>query len=164
MEFEIVTRKENPFLERTEIRFRITHDNEAGITREKVREKITSTLSAQKDCVIIDSLHSEFGKPEIAGYAKIYRNKESCLKNERKHILVRNKLIEPEKKEEKKKAAPPQKKEEGKGGGAPAPAKSEEKKEEKKDDRKDDKKPAAKPAGGDAKPKEGAEKGKPPAK
>jgi len=134
MELEIIKRSENAFLNRTEIRFRIKYEKEPEISREKVREKLATSLSVPKELVIINKLHSEFGKPEISGYAKIYRNKDDTMANERKHILVRNKLLEPEKKEEKEKKAPPPKKEEAK-----------------KEEAKPDEKKAAKPAEGEKK-------------
>ena len=134
MELQILLRKENFLLGRSEIRFKILHENEAGMNREKIREKLSASLSVSKECVIINDLHSEFGKPEITGYAKIYKDKESAMKIERKHILIRNKLMEPEKKEIKKKAAPPPKKEE-------APVKTAEKKEDDKKEKAEVKKP-----------------------
>jgi ribosomal protein S24E len=134
MELEITSRSENAFLNRTEIRFRIKYEKEPGISREKVREKLAASLSVPKELVIINKLHSEFGKPEISGYVKVYRTKEDAMANERKHILIRNKLIEPEKKEAKEKKAPPPKKEEAK-----------------KEEPKPDEKKAAKPAEGEKK-------------
>lgn len=101
MELEITSKKEKPLTERTEIYFKAIHPNESTPNREKVREKIASLLNAKKELVIIDSIHSDFGRMESIGYAKVYKSKAQILEIERKPILIRNKLIEAEKKEKK---------------------------------------------------------------
>ncbi len=101
MDVEIVSKDENELLERTEVRFKATHMNEGTPQREAVREKIASLLKVQKDRVIIDSMESEFGRMETFGYAKVYKTRDSAMKYEREHILIRNKL--------KEKAAPAKK-------------------------------------------------------
>jgi small subunit ribosomal protein S24e len=108
MQAEIVSRKENPLLKRVEIEFKIVHHGEASPTRDIAKEEIAKLAKASKERVIIDSMNSQFGKPETLGYAKVYDSKEDALAIERKHILGRNKLIEIEaKKKIKKVEAPP---------------------------------------------------------
>lgn len=108
MQAEIVSRKENPLLKRVEIEFKIVHHGEASPTRDIAKEEIAKLAKASKERVIIDSMNSQFGKPETLGYAKVYDSKEDALAIERKHILGRNKLIELEKKKKIKKVeAPP---------------------------------------------------------
>jgi len=116
MEVEIVDKKENQLLDRTEVKFKATHAKEGTPQREAVREKLASMLKATKERVIIDSMGSEFGKMETLGYAKVYKNKDAAMKYEREHVLVRNKLKEKVKVEKKAAAAPPPR------GGAPAKA------------------------------------------
>ncbi len=130
MEVEIVDKKENQLLDRTEVTFKASHAKEGTPQREAVREKLASMLKATKERVIVDRMDSEFGKMETLGYAKVYKNKEAAMKYEREHVLVRNKLKEKVKVEKKPAAAPPPK------GGAPAkapeaPAKAPEKPAEK---------------------------------
>ena len=103
MELEVVQRKENPLLKRTEVSFKAIHKAEPTPTRDALRAFLAKELKATKDIVVIDSQASTFGRYETVGYAKVYKTKEQALIVERKHILVRNKLIEPE---VKKEAAP----------------------------------------------------------
>src|SRR5881396_2570772 len=103
MELEVVQRKENPLLKRTEVSFKAIHKAEPTPTRDALRAFLAKELKATKDIVVIDSQASTFGRYETVGYAKIYKTKEQALIVERTHILVRNKLIEPE---VKKEAAP----------------------------------------------------------
>ncbi|MEM2838995.1 MAG: 30S ribosomal protein S24e [Thermoplasmata archaeon] len=98
MEVEFIETKDNPLMERMEIKFRATHAGEPTVSREAIREKIASLAKSTKEKVIIDSMSSKFGLGQTIGYAKVYRTVEDAKKHERKHILVRNKLIEAEKK------------------------------------------------------------------
>ncbi|HEX9908244.1 MAG TPA: 30S ribosomal protein S24e [Thermoplasmata archaeon] len=114
MEIEIVSKKDNQLLDRTEVKFKAVHGKEGTPQRDVVREKIASMMKATKERVIVDSMDSEFGKAETIGYAKVYKTKEAAMKYEREPILIRNKLKENVKVEKKLAAAPPPK--------APAPA------------------------------------------
>ena len=106
MEIEIVSKKENQLLDRTEVTFKAAHPKEGTPQREVVREKIASMLKATKDRVIVDAMDSEFGRMETIGYAKVYKTKEAAMKYEREHVLIRNKLKEKVKVEKKKAAGP----------------------------------------------------------
>jgi len=99
MEIEILSKKENELMDRTEVRFK-----EGTPQRDAVREKVAAMLKASKERVIVDSMDSEFGKTETVGYAKVYKTKEAAMKFEREPVLIRNKLKE--KKKAEKKAAP----------------------------------------------------------
>ena len=109
MEIEIVSKKENELLDRTEVTFKASHPKEGTPQREAVREKLASMLKAAKERVIVDSMDSEFGKMETVGYAKVYKTKESAMKFEREYVLVRNKLKEKDKVEKKAAAQAPAK-------------------------------------------------------
>src|SRR4030066_1040748 len=123
MEIEIISKKENELLDRTEVRFKAVHPKEGTPQREAVREKIAAMLKTTKERVIVDAMDSEFGKMETTGYAKVYKTKDAAMKYERKHVLVRNKLKEKVKVDKKSAApAPPPKGAEAKPA-APAPPK-----------------------------------------
>jgi len=126
MEIEIVSKKENELLDRTEVNFKAMHPMEGTPQREAVREKLATMMKATKDRVIVDSMDSEFGKMETVGYAKVYKTKEAAMKFEREYVLVRNKLKEKAKVEKKAAATPPPQRQ-----AAAAPAKSAEKAPEK---------------------------------
>src|SRR5881396_2795315 len=103
MQLEVLTKRDNPHLKRVEVTFKAIHKAEPTPTRDALRAFLARELNATKDIVVIDSQASTFGRYETHGYAKVYKSKEEALSVERKHILVRNKLIEPQIKE---KAAP----------------------------------------------------------
>jgi len=107
MQLEVLQRKENPLLKRIEVTFKATHKAEPTPTRDALRAFLAKELKATKDIVVIDYQASTFGRYETVGAAKVYKSKEEALAVERKHILVRNKLIEPEVKE--KEAPKPEK-------------------------------------------------------
>jgi len=162
MQLEILQRKENPLLKRVEVTFKATHKAEPTPTRDALRAFLAKELKATKDIVVVDYQASTFGRYETVGAAKVYKTKEEALAVERKHILVRNKLIEPEVKEKEapkpEKPAPVPRGEKAEKPSAPAPkaeapkaeAKPEPKpekgapKEEKKPASKEEKKPAEK--------------------
>jgi small subunit ribosomal protein S24e len=123
MDVEVIEKKQNPLLNRQEIRFKILHPKEPTPNRDSAREKIASENNVKKEQVIIDNLETTFGKSETVGYAKIYPSKEEAMKNEREYHLVRNKLKEGKKVPEKKATLAP-------GPAPPAGAPAEEKKEE----------------------------------
>ena len=154
MELQVLTKKDNPHLKRVEVTFKAIHKAEPTPTRDALRAFLARELNATKDIVVIDSQASTFGRYETHGYAKVYKSKEEALSVERKHILVRNKLIEPEVKE---KAAPKPEKP------APTPRTEKPAAAPKPEGPKAEAKPEAKPEGkAEAKP---AAKGeKPPAK
>ena len=105
MEVEIVSKKENILLDRTEVKFKVVHPKEGTPKREDVRDKISAAVKAPKERIIVDAMDSEFGRTVTVGYAKVYKTKESAVKFEREQILVRNKLKEKKAKTEKKPAA-----------------------------------------------------------
>jgi len=151
MELQVLTRKENPLLKRVEVTFKAVHKAEPTPTRDALRSELAKQLKSAKDAVIVDGSNSSFGRYETLGYAKIYKSKEEALSIERSHILVRNKLKEPEAKEKKEgekaekppKAEKPAPKAEPKAE-APKPEAKPEHKPEAKAEHKEEKKPAEK--------------------
>ena len=101
MDIEIVAKKENELLERTEVTFKAVHEKEGTPERDAVREKLSAVLKAPKDRIVVDSMTSEFGRMDTLGYAKVYKSKDAAMKYEREHILVRNRLKEKAKAEKK---------------------------------------------------------------
>jgi small subunit ribosomal protein S24e len=110
MEIEIDSKKNNPLLNRTEIYFTVKHLGEKTPNREIIRAEIADKINVKKEDVIVDSIHTTFGIQQITGYAKVYTSSDKTKSLERKHILIRNKLMQSkkkEKKEETKAAKPP---------------------------------------------------------
>lgn len=89
MEIEIIEDKNNPMLSRREIRFRAIHEG-ATPSREEVKTRLSTSLDASSDLLIIDYLRPEFGKAERLGYAKLYESEDMLRSIEREHIIERN--------------------------------------------------------------------------
>jgi len=107
MDIVVVSKRDNVLLGRMEVKFRIVHTKEKTPDRDSVREKLAAILNEKKETVIIDSMRSQFGKPESLGYAKIYKTKDKAMRVERDRTLVRNKLKERKAKAEKGKPVAP---------------------------------------------------------
>lgn len=118
MDVEIVDKKENPLLDRTEVRFQISHEGEKTPQRSAVRDKLAAATGAKTDAVVVTRMRSRFGRPITQGAAKVYKNADAARATERPYLLKRNALWQ-EKEGETKEAAeeappppPPSKKEE----------------------------------------------------
>jgi small subunit ribosomal protein S24e len=109
MELEIVTRKENPLLDRIELQVLLHHEGEPTPKRDEVREKVATSQKAPKDRVVVDHLDPTFGMGVTRGYVKVYSNKQAALEVEEKPIVRRNKLEAPEKQAASKPAKEPEK-------------------------------------------------------
>ena len=89
MEIKVIEEKNNPLLNRREVKFVVEHDGPTP-SRKNIVEKIAATMNSKVGLVMVDSLRSEFGKRETVGYAKIYENEERAKEVERAHIITRN--------------------------------------------------------------------------
>ena len=158
MEIQVLDRRENALLKRVEVTFKVVHKAEPTPTRDALRAELTKALKATKDVVIVDGAASTFGRSETHGYAKVYKTKEQALSVERKHVLIRNRLVEPEAKKEgpAAPAKPPKP--------VPAPKKEEPKPEKKPEAREEKAPPKAEKAPAKEAPKEEKKAKKPEAK
>jgi len=115
MNIEIVEKKENKLLNRTEVHFRVIHEGEKTPERELVKNDLAEILKAKKGNIVLEYLKPEFGIQRSIGYAKIYKSIDDAKRVEKEYILKRNKFgVEKEKAEEKKEESekPPEQKEE----------------------------------------------------
>ncbi|MCJ2530881.1 MAG: 30S ribosomal protein S24e [Candidatus Thermoplasmatota archaeon] len=94
MEIEILSRRENKLLSRMEVRFQVRYEEGTTPSRPEMREGLTKELKLNKQVLVVDSVHSQFGKREARGYAKIYESVEDARRLERPHVLARNGLAE----------------------------------------------------------------------
>ena len=111
MELEIVSKKDNPLLDRTELEVLAHHTGKPTPTRDEVREHVAAAMKAKKDVVMVDHMESTFGKGVTRGYVKVYKTKEAAMAIEREPIKKRNepgaKVPAPKKEEAKTKAPEP---------------------------------------------------------
>ena len=101
MEIQIINRKENLLLERSEVEFKAIYAKEPTPTRKDLQEKLASVLNTERDLVVIAKLKPSYGKQETVGYAKAYKNKDRLVKVEPKYILTRGQQKEKKPKEKK---------------------------------------------------------------
>lgn len=129
MEIKIESKRNNPLLNRTEVHFTVKHEGEGTPNREIIRNELVDKLNVKKENIIISIIDSSFGSQESTGYARVYTSIKQSKSVERKHFLIRNKLIteESKKKEEKKREEKPTAPE-GKPEEASEPQKEDEKK------------------------------------
>jgi len=117
MEIKIESKRNNPLLNRTEVQFTVKHEGEGTPNREIIRNELADKLNAKKENIIINNISSGFGTQETVGYAKVYTSLKQSKDLERKHFLIRNKIITEGKetggkKKEEKPTAPEEKLEE----------------------------------------------------
>lgn len=105
MDIELVERKQNPVLKRTEVRFRALHPGAATPKREEVREQLAAQLNAKKLQVVVDEMNSRFGRGETLGTARVYEDVESLAATEPEYLIKRNNLQDSIPKKGKKAAA-----------------------------------------------------------
>jgi len=109
LKVDVIGKKQNKLMERTEVTFKISHDGEGTPTRDAIKTSLAGALSVQKERVIVDRMNSAYGKGDSDGYAKVYDSVEAAKKRESNYVLVRNGLAEKVAKAEKKKTAPAKK-------------------------------------------------------
>ena len=102
MKLDVQSKKQNKLMERTEVKFKVTHDGEPTPARDAIRTALASALGVQKDRVIVSNMSTEYGIGDTFGAASVYDSLEAAKKNEQNHLLVRNGLAQ---KEDKKAAA-----------------------------------------------------------
>ena len=104
MEIEITSKKNNPLMNRTEVRFIVHHENEKTPTRAIIRNELADELNAKIEAVIVDELVSHFGVQHTEGYAKVYTSVKKEEELERKFLLKRNNVVSKKEKTEEKPA------------------------------------------------------------
>jgi small subunit ribosomal protein S24e len=91
MDIDIIEEDENPMLHRTDVRFRITHD-EATPSRLSVRDSLAAKLNKDSAEVVVHELDTKFGMRKTIGYAKVYESPDHARDVEQDHMLDRNKI------------------------------------------------------------------------
>ncbi|MBF4469125.1 MAG: 30S ribosomal protein S24e [Methanobrevibacter arboriphilus] len=94
MEIDILNKKENKVLDRTEVKFDCIYSGEATPKLLDVKSKLVALLDSKKDLIVVDSLQPHYGQTKASGYAKIYGSIESLENIETEHVLAKNKDAE----------------------------------------------------------------------
>ncbi|MEM3012064.1 MAG: hypothetical protein QW084_01710 [Candidatus Hadarchaeales archaeon] len=118
MELRVLERKENPLVEREEVRLEVLHPGEPTPSREAVRSQLASQLGADGGMLVIWRLRTHQGSSCTRGLAHLYRSEEVLRKFAPRHLLQRG--VKKEEKagaKEEKAEAGEEKKEGGEKGG-----------------------------------------------
>jgi len=91
MDVEIIDEDENPMLHRTDVTFRITHDD-ATPERLSVRDSLAAKLNKDAGEVVVRNLDTKFGMRKTIGQAKVYETSDHAKDVEQDHMLERNKI------------------------------------------------------------------------
>ena len=103
---EVVERKENPLLNRVEIRFVWNHDSSRTPSRsEMVAAAAKAEPGAKQELVFVKDVSTRYGRPQTTGLALIYGSSESAVL-EPEYVKVRH-GAQPEPKAEAPKASEP---------------------------------------------------------
>jgi len=94
MEIDILNKKENKVLDRTEVKFDCIYSGEATPKLLDVKSKLVALLDSKKDLIVVDSVQPHYGQAKASGYAKIYGSIESLEDIETEHVLAKNKEVE----------------------------------------------------------------------
>jgi len=90
VEIEIEDKKDNRYLRRIEVRYKIGHEGGRTPKRGEVKKLLARELEKSENLIAIEFINTEYGKNVSDGYAKIYDDEES-MKIEKEHILKRMK-------------------------------------------------------------------------
>ena len=110
MKVKIIEEKENPLLNRKEIKIEVSEFDKTP-SREEIRKQAAAKLGADEKKFLLDNLKQEYGKTKATAFVKIYKTEDDLKKHEPKYKIKRN-GIEEKPKEEKKEEAKEEKKEE----------------------------------------------------
>lgn len=91
MDVEIIDEDENPMLHRTDVTFRIRHED-ATPERLSVRDSLAAKLNKDAGEVVIRTLDTKFGMRQTIGEAKVYDDAGYAQEIEQTYMLERNKI------------------------------------------------------------------------
>ncbi|UPM43733.1 30S ribosomal protein S24e [Halocatena salina] len=91
MDIEIINEEDNPMLHRSDVQFRVVHE-EATPSRLSVRDSLAAMMNKDADEVVIHKLDTKYGMRKTIGYAKVYQTAEHARDVEQSYMLDRNKI------------------------------------------------------------------------
>lgn len=110
MDVEVLSKKENKLLGRTEIECAVRFDGTMP-NRKEIKEAVCTKLGFNPENSAIRKIDVRFALKKVKVFVHAYPSKDGLMKTEPLYILVREGLAEKKKKEKKaKKAAAPAKK------------------------------------------------------
>ena len=113
MKVEIIEKVENPFFNRTEIKFKVDHKGGPTPSRMDVRAQLASQLKVAEELLVIEKLASTHGRQVASGIARAYGTRERLEELEPKYLLKREMPREAKPEAEKPPEKPKAKRREG---------------------------------------------------
>ncbi len=104
MEIKIIERKENPLLNRTEIKFECEYPAEGTPKLLDVKHKLVALEDSSNDLLVVDNMKPSYGVPTAVGLAKIYDSIEKLNEIETESVINKNEEPEEEPAEEEAEA------------------------------------------------------------
>ena len=96
MEIKILSKKENPLLNRTEIKFECDYPSEGTPNILEVKHKLVALEDASNDLLVVDSMKPSYGATKAVGLAKVYDSVEKLQEIEPKAVIAKNEEPEEE--------------------------------------------------------------------
>ena len=96
MEIKILSKKENPLLNRTEIEFECDYPSEGTPNILEVKHKLVALEDASNDLLVVDSMKPSYGATKAVGLAKVYDSVEKLQVIEPKAVIAKNEEPEEE--------------------------------------------------------------------
>lgn len=90
MEIKIIEKKENPLLNRTEIKFECEYPTEGTPKILDVKHKLVALEDSSNDLLVVDSMKPSYGVPTAVGLAKVYDSVDKLNEIETKAVLAKN--------------------------------------------------------------------------
>jgi len=100
MEIKILSKKENPLLNRTEIEFECDYPSEGTPNLLDVKHKIVALEDSSNDLLVVDNMKPSYGATKAVGLAKVYDSVEKLKEIEPKAVIAKNEEPEEEPAEE----------------------------------------------------------------
>ena len=93
--FVLYSRKmiRNPLLGRKQMQVEMIHPDEANISKEAIKEKLSSMFKSKPEQIAIFGLHTKFGGGRSSGFALIYDSLDARKQYDQKCFLKRDKLL-----------------------------------------------------------------------
>ena len=100
MEIKILSKIENPLLNRTEIEFECDYPSEGTPNLLDVKHKIVALEDSSNDLLVVDNMKPSYGATKAVGLAKVYDSVEKLQEIEAKAVIAKNEEPEEEPAEE----------------------------------------------------------------
>ena len=104
MEIKILSKIENPLLNRTEIEFECDYPSEGTPNLLDVKHKIVALEDSSNDLLVVDNMKPSYGATKAVGLAKVYDSVEKLQEIEAKAVIAKNEEPEEEPAEEEAEA------------------------------------------------------------